>query len=65
MSLNNWRLRLVFWIGAILVGATTLLFARLSELADQLFANWAQQNSLLPFVITPGALILIAWVTRK
>ena len=65
LSLQNWRLRLVFLASAILVGAVTLLFSRLAESADGLFASWAQQSSWLPFVATPAALILLSWLTRR
>jgi H+/Cl- antiporter ClcA len=65
LSFNVWRLRLVFWTGAVLVGAVTLMFSRLAELADHLFSNWAQQNPLLPFVLTPAGLIAVAWMTRR
>lgn len=64
-SLNAWRMRLVFWTGAILVGCITLVFARLSHLADASFIGVSQQYPWLPFILTPLGLMLVAWLTKR
>lgn len=63
-SLKAWKVRLVFWIGAILVGSVSALFAILSEKADMLFHTIAGFNHWIPLVMTPLGLVLIVWLTQ-
>lgn len=63
-SLKAWKVRLVFWIGAILVGSISALFAILSEKADHLFHQIVSVDNWIPLVMTPLGLVLIAWLTR-
>ena len=64
-SPTAWKIRLVFWSGAILVGLVCVLFAELAELANEMFIEHAHENPLLPLIFTPVALGLIAWMTKK
>ncbi len=64
-SLKAWKVRLVFWIGAILVGSVSALFAILSEKADMLFHRIAAEGHWIPLIMTPLGLALIVWMTRN
>ncbi len=63
-SLKAWKVRLVFWVGAILVGTISAMFAILSEKADLLFHKIVAVDNWIPLVMTPFGLVLIAWLTR-
>lgn len=65
LSPYQWKARLVFWGGAILVGLISALFALGSEKASELFNHIESQNPYLPLIITPAGLIAIAWLTRR
>jgi len=60
-----WRIRLFFWIGAILVGGVAALFAIGSEHADHGFRLLTTQYNWASLIITPLGLIVIAWLTRR
>lgn len=62
---QQWKARLVFWGGAILVGLVSALFALGSEQASALFRVVESQNPYLPLLITPAGLVLIAWLTQR
>ncbi len=64
-SILAWRVRLVFWSGAILIGAVCAGFAIVSEHANQTFQYLASHWPWLPFILTPGALVAILWATRN
>lgn len=64
-SIKAWRIRVVFWTGAILVGCVTLLFAKLSHIADDSFIAISQQYPWAPFLLTPVGLMLVGWLTRR
>lgn len=64
-SLKAWKVRLVFWCGAFLVGGIGALFAVASERADHLFHLAAGAGDWLPLIITPLGLVAIAWLTRN
>jgi H+/Cl- antiporter ClcA len=64
-SLRAWKVRLVFWLGAVLVGAVCALFAVLSEHADHLYRSAAAGTSWAPLLITPLGLVAIVWATRR
>jgi H+/Cl- antiporter ClcA len=64
-SFKAWRLRLVFWVGALIVGIIAVIFARMADLADHSFTLLLQDYPLLPFILTPAGLMLINWLTRR
>lgn len=64
-SIRAWKIRLVFWLGAVLVGLVCVLFAELAEKANHLFLMMAAYNPYLPLIITPTALMLITWLTIR
>jgi len=65
LSLHGWRTRLIFWLGAIAVGATAAMFARLAEYAMQGFQWMLGFSGWLALVITPAGLVLAVWLTRR
>ncbi|HYP67089.1 MAG TPA: chloride channel protein [Thiobacillaceae bacterium] len=60
-----WTIRLVFWLGAAVVGLTAVFFAVSAARTDRLFHALAQQHPLLPLLITPTGFVLAAWLTRR
>lgn len=64
-SANAWRIHLLLWAGAILVGCVTLVFAKLAQYADDSFIKAVRQYPWLPFVVTPLGLVLVGWLTRR
>lgn len=65
LSLHQWKARLVFWGGAILVGLISALFALGSEAASHLFRQLESHSPYVPLLLTPAGLVLIAWLTRR
>ena len=64
MSTRKWKLRMVFWGGAITIGAVAAVFAIASYESDELFRNVYQSHPLLSLAIPPIGLVLIAILTR-
>ncbi len=64
-SLKAWKVRLVFWAGAFLVGAVCALFAILSDWADGLFHKASTLSPWIPLLLTPAGLFAIAWLTHN
>ena len=61
---QSWRMRLVFWGGAILVGLVAAVFALLADQADQVFRAIIDYNKYLPLLITPAGFVLTVYITR-
>ena len=63
-SSQSWRIRLVFWTGALAIGLISVGFAKAADLAQELFSKTTQTGggSLLPLVITPIGFVLSAWI---
>jgi H+/Cl- antiporter ClcA len=64
-SPNAWKIRLVFWLGAVLVGLVCVAFAQLADFANHFFVSQSSSNPYLPLIATPLALAGIAWITRR
>jgi len=65
LSLEGWRTRLVFWGGAVAVGAAAALFARFAEYCMHAFQWLTQTSGWLTLVVTPVGLVLAVWLTRR
>ncbi|GAO35296.1 chloride channel protein [Sulfuricella sp. T08] len=65
LSIRHWKRRLLFWTGAICVGAAAVFFARGSEESNQLFHRIIEFSPYLPLIIAPAGLALVAYITRR
>ncbi len=65
LDTDEWRRRLVFWGGATVAGAVTVIFAIGSEMAMRVFRTAYRANAWLPFALTPVGLACGVWVTRR
>lgn len=62
---REWRQRLAFWIGALLVGLTALAFAWLADAAFASFRCLLEWAPWSPLLITPFGFALLAWLTQR
>ena len=62
---TTWKIQLVFWFSAILVGIAATLFALASEHTHGLFKRILTISPYLPLIVTPLLLVLVAWLTRR
>ncbi len=60
-----WRLNLIFWVGALLVGLSAVVLAVLSDYADKFFHQVISDWPYLPLVITPVGMAIIAYLTQR
>jgi H+/Cl- antiporter ClcA len=65
LSLQAWRIRLVFWGGALLLGGIAASFALAATRMDHGFRALAERWPWLPFLMMPLGLMLINWLTRR
>ena len=65
LSVRKWRLRSVFWLGAIIIGITAALFALASFQADKFIRYFYHSYPLLSLLIPPIGLVIIVWLTRN
>jgi H+/Cl- antiporter ClcA len=63
-SRRLWIKRVVFWCGAIAVGAVSVVFSRAADWAQNLFFTLRGHYWALPLLITPAGFVVCAWVTR-
>lgn len=64
-SISHWKSRLVFWGGALIVGAVAALFASASEYANHAVRAWVAWGAWLPFLVSPLGLMGVLWLTRR
>ena len=62
---SAWRIRLVFWLGAGIVGGLCALFAIFADYAGELFVYLTELGDWVPLVATPLVLAGLAWATRN
>lgn len=62
-----WKSRLVFWLGALAIGAISAGFARLADAAQVLFNDMTAGPvwRFLPLVLTPLGFVLCAWAAER
>jgi len=58
-------MRLVFWGGALSLGAIAAVFAQISFHADGLFREFYEQHTQIALVVPPLGLLVIAWLTQN
>jgi H+/Cl- antiporter ClcA len=61
----EWRQRLAFWVGALLVGLVALTFAWLADQSFALFKRMLGIAPWLPLLLTPAGFALLAWITQR
>ena len=64
-NLSAWKVRLVFWLGALLVGGLCALFAILADYAGDVFNHLVELGTWVPLVATPLVMAGLAWATRN
>lgn len=64
-TLEDWKLRAVFWIGAVLVGLLVVAFAWVAELASHAFTLIHSRSPYLPIIVTPAGMVLTVWLMRR
>lgn len=64
-TLEDWKSRGVFWVGALLVGLAIQGFAWLSEESYGVFTRIYQFNPHLMLVLTPAGLMAVVWVMNQ
>lgn len=65
---RQWKPRLVFWLGALAIGLVSVLFARLADQAQHLFASAFVRDDwrrFLPVLVTPIGFALLAWIAAR
>ncbi|MBL0163035.1 MAG: chloride channel protein [Xanthomonadales bacterium] len=60
----QWRRRILFWSGAIMVGLSAVGFAHLADQAFGVFKRVVEHNAYWPFLLTPATFALLAWLTQ-
>jgi H+/Cl- antiporter ClcA len=65
LSLNKWKLRIVFWGGALSIGAIAAIFALASFTADGLFHDFYKSYPYIALLVPPIGLALIAFITTR
>ncbi len=60
----QWRRRILFWVGALIVGLVTIVFVEAAKYAYQAFHHVVTVSPWWPLLITPAAFGLLTWVTR-
>ena len=65
LSPRQWRRRLLFWLGAALVGLVAVGFAWLADGAQHLFLRLAQAAPWAVFLVAPAGLALSLALTRS
>mgnify|MGYP000158443931 CR=1 FL=1 len=65
ISATVWKYRLVFWLGAIFIGALIAAITLLSEWAADLYRTTSTLYPWFNFVVPPFGLALTAWLTVR
>lgn len=65
MSPSKWKLRLIFWSAAVIIGATAAIFAIVSAFSDGLYHRLYDYSPGLAYTLTPVGLAFIAWLTKN
>jgi chloride channel protein, CIC family len=63
LSPLQWRRRVLFWLGAVLVGLAAILFAKAADYAFMLFQQIRHLAWWSPIILTPAVFAVLAWLT--
>ncbi|MCK5355256.1 MAG: chloride channel protein, partial [Methyloprofundus sp.] len=64
-SLKSWKQRLVFWLGAVIIGLLISTMTLLSEWASEFYRSVSLAYPWFNFVVAPFGLALTAWITFR
>jgi H+/Cl- antiporter ClcA len=64
LSPTEWRRRLLFWTGAVVVGLAAVFFAKAADYAFELFRGAAAHGWWVPLLVTPATFALLCWLTQ-
>ena len=64
-SRKAWRLRLVFWVSAVIIGAVAAAFALSASYADRFFYQLYQRSPLSAYLLTPLGMAAIGFITKR
>lgn len=64
LSGQRWRMRLVFWGGAVAVGLVSVVFAWAANRADDLFHR-LMISPWIAFILTPAVFVVSAWIAKR
>jgi H+/Cl- antiporter ClcA len=65
LSPDAWKIRILFWSGASIVGLVASGFAITTEHANDWFHELIKTSPYLPFLLCPLGLVLVSWLTRR
>jgi len=65
LSGRLWLVRMIFWIGAVVVGLAASLFAIGADKAQDLFSRLTGYAPWLPLILTPLTMALVVFLTRR
>jgi len=65
LSLDNWRKRLIFWFGAVIVGMVAAGYAFIADYAQEFFSEFVAYNAYTPLILSPIIFAIAAWLTAK
>lgn len=64
-TLQDWKMRLVFWTGAVLVGLVVQAFAWAADGSAHLFNLMHETSRYLPLLVTPLTMVAIVWLMNR
>ena len=64
-TLQDWKMRLVFWVGAVLVGLIVQAFAWTADASAHLFHQIHEHSRYWPLVMTPLTMMAIVWLMQR
>jgi H+/Cl- antiporter ClcA len=65
LSPESWRIRIIFWAGAVIVGLIASFFAQAADYSNALFQRLIAISPYLPLLVTPALIMLAAWLTKR
>ena len=60
----QWRRRVLFWSGAVVVGLAAIGMATAADWLFGVFQSVVRHNRYWPFLVTPAAFALLSWLTQ-
>lgn len=64
LSRRTWRRRVVFWLGALLVGLISVVFAEAANWCQSAFSFAIGKAPWLPVIATPAGFVVSAWLAK-